>query len=1129
MYQFYTNKPGRTHAFCRKIWLLMRLTTVVLIATLMQVSAASFGQLISISKEKVPLKIVLKEIRDQSGYDFVFERQSIADEIKTSINVKNATVEMALKTALSGLPFNFEISGNRVTIKKAGAPSFLDHLVARFQRIDVVGQVMDVQGKPLSGVTVRTMNSGLGAVTDSNGKFLIRGVDERDMLILSYVGYLTFQIPVKSNVGVIALQMANSKLDELQVIAYGTQSRRLGLGAVSTINAKDIENQPVTNVLAAMEGLAPGLNITPSSGAPGAAIKVQIRGQNSLSQQSSGSKPYDQPLFIVDGVPVAAQNFNINALSSFGGSDGTIGDIGGASPFNGLNPADIESISILKDITATAIYGTQGANGVILITTKKGKSGKTSVQANVNTAFSTATRGYELLNLEQYLAYRREALKNDNINLATASPTNYPDLLLFDQHKSTDWYNYFLGKSANTTDAHVSLSGGSERTTFLISTGYNNAQYSSPGNFANSRLTLHSNLNYASADNRFTLGFGYDYSYNRNNSATSPSITTGILAPPNFPDLLNEAGLPNWTYNGYNTEPFVQYAANLKQPYVLKTYNMNNSLVLGYQLIDHLKLNLNLGYSRILSDEVQKTPASTMNPNGNPASSAEFSNSIFETINIEPQLNYQRKFGLGVFSALIGGTYRKNNTSNVQLSGTQYGDEALLGSIGSAGSILATDSYNPYKYLGVFARLSYIYDEKYILQLSGRRDGSSNFGQGRQFGDFGSVSVGWIFSEENFLKDKLSVLSYGKLSGGYGTVGTDATRPYQYQQLFGTNSFLPNFQGVKPLYAQNLLNPDYGWDTKKSMNLALDLGFFEDRVLFNVNYYRDRIGNQLVNYTMPSQTGFSSVLRNFPAVVQNKGWEFSLTSKNISDTKFSWNTSFNISTNRNKLISFPGLEQSSYGMLYTVGESVNIVKGYSLKGVNPETGLFEFYKSNGAVTSNPTYGIPSQGGDYQKIANLDPKFIGGLGNTFSYKQLSLSFLFQFQKKQQANYLRSIYSGTMPGGMINQPINVLDRWTKPGDVSSIQKLTTYFSFPAYNFTSSSGAYSDGSYVRLRTASVSYTLPQGFCRKVGVSNAKFYVNGQNLFLLTNYEVGDPELASLSSFPIQRTVAFGLTLNL
>jgi len=1105
----------------------MRLTTVLLLASLLQVSAATFGQRISISRKNVPLESVLKEIRKQSGFDFYYDGNTISPDQKIDISVRDVSVDNAVKQALGGLNLNYEIDGYRVTIKKK-EPSFLDRIVDRFSVIDVRGRVVDGSGKPLPGANLITYPGRNRTTPDPNGVFFLAGVTENSTLEISHIGYVTKKVKVKRDVGDIILEINDSKLDEVQVIGYGTESRRLSIGSTSVVDASLIEKQPISNPLLALEGLVPGLNITPVSGAPGAGVKVQIRGQNSLSQSGFGQKPYDQPLFVIDGVPTAAQNIDINTLSSFGGGDGTL-SFGGMSPFNTLNPADIESISVLKDISATAIYGTQGANGVILITTKKGKGGKTKIQATFNTAVNSPSRTYKLLNLQQYLDYRRETLKNDNVNLATATPLSYPDLLYFDQTKETDWVDYYLSRSAKNTDAHISLSGGSDRVKFFISPGYTNSEYNFNGNFYDRRFTLHSNLNYASLDNRFTVDFGFDYAYEQNNSAANTSLLTGILAPPNFPDLYTDKGNPAWRYKNYNAAQFVQYAAALKQPSQLNVYNMKNSMVLGYRIIDGLKLNVNLGYNRIVSNEDQRKPASTLNPQFTTVSQSSFTDNTFETINIEPQLDYQRNFGLGVFNALLGGTYRKNNQSRIRLNGTGFTDEALLGSIASATTITATDDYTPYKYTGVFARLGYTYNAKYIVQLSGRREGSSNFGTGRKFADFGAAGLGWIFSEENFFSRVKKVISYGKLSVSYGSTGTDNTIPYQYQTQLRANGDYPEFQGTRPLFVQNLYNPDYGWDAKKSLNMVADLGFFKDRVLMNLTYYRDRTGSQLVQYTMPSQTGFSSVLANSPAVVENKGLEFNLTSKNIITKNFSWSSSFNISANRNKLLEFEGLEESAYAAFYTIGESVNIEKGYALKGVNPETGFFEFYKSDGSVTSDPAYGSASQGGDFQTIANTAPKFIGGLGNTFSYKGFSLYFQFQFQRKQQANYLRSVYTNTRPGSMYNQPVEILGRWTKPDDIASIQKFTRNFNMPAYYFTTSTGAYSDGSYIRLRTAALSYELPAGFSKKLGISSGRFYVNGQNLFLLTNFEVGDPELTDIFSFPIQRTINFGLTLTL
>ena len=1094
----------------------------------MQVSAATFGQKLTLKQSNVTITKVFFEIRKQTGYDVLIENTNFKTTQRINANFNNTPPSEVMNQLVKGRNLMYTIEDNTVVIKSKEAPSFLERFIERFSAIDVRGRVVDKSGKALPGANLITYPGKNRTTPDPNGVFFMAGIEEDAIIEISHVGYVTKKLKVSADMGDIILELNDSKLDEVQVVGYGTESRRLSVGSTFSVNAESIEKQPVSNPLAALEGLVPGLNITPTSGAPGAAIKVQVRGQKSLSQAGFGQKPYDQPLFVIDGVPTAAQNVDINTLTSFGTGDGTL-SFGGLSPFNTLNPADIESITILKDISATAIHGTQGANGVILITTKKGKAGKTKVQATFNTAVNSASRKYELLNLGQYLDYRREALKNDGVNLSTASPLSYPDLLLFDQTKSTDWVDYYLSKKAINTNAHVSLSGGSDRITYLISPGYSKSEYNFNGNFYDQRLTLHSSLNYAAPDNRFTVDFGFDYSYEQNNSAASPSLVSSILTPPNFPDLYTAEGKPNWNYKGYNTSQFVQYSAALKQPSQLNAYNLKNSLSLGYRILNSLRLNVNLGYNRLLSNEDQQIPASTINPRNNPTSKASFTTNTFETINIEPQLNYQQDFGRGLFTALLGGTYKKNNVSRIQLNGTGFSDEALLGSIASAATIQASDSYSPYKYIGAFARLGYTYERKYIVQVSGRRDGSSNFGAGRKFADFGAIGLGWIFSEEHFFKGLNKIISYGKLSGSYGTVGTDATSPYQYQQLFKADNSLPNFQGIRPLYVQNLFNPDYGWDTKKSLNAGIDLGFFADRLLLNLTYYRDRTGNQLVNYTLPSQTGFQSILSNFPAVVQNKGLEFNLSSKNISGRNFSWSTSFNMSANRNKLISFPGLAESSYAALYTIGESVNIEKGFGLKGVNPESGFFEFYKSDGSVTSDPVYAIPAQGGDLQTIANTAPKFIGGLGNTITYKGFSLYFHFQFQRKQQTNYLRGLYSNTRPGAMYNQPVEILDRWTTPGDVSTIQKFTRGFNMPAYYFTISSGAYSDGSYVRLRTTSLSYALPAGFSQKLGISDGKLYVNGQNLFLLTNYEVGDPELTDIFSFPIQRTINFGLTINL
>jgi TonB-linked SusC/RagA family outer membrane protein len=890
----------------------------------------------------------------------------------------------------------------------------------------------------------------------------------------------------------------------------------------------------VENPLLPLEGLVPGLVITPRGGAPGAAVQVQIRGQNSLENNiyTALDKPYDQPLFIVDGVPFAPQNENINLLQSVVAGAGTA--YAGVSPFNSLNPADIESITILKDASATSIYGSEGSNGVVLITTKKGKAGPTRVDAYVNSGVNLVTRPVPMLNTQQYLALRHEAVQNDGINLATTNPANYPDLLVFDTTKYTNWFDQYEGRTSNTTDAHISASGGNINTTFIVSGGYTRADFNFPGDFADDRVTLHTAFHHSALNNKLTIDFGNDYSYDQNNSSAHPSVTTGIVTPPDYPSLLDPQGNLIWSYKGIDLAQYQNYSY-LKQPNIIRTYNLNNTLRLGYNIMTGFGFVLNAGYSRLSDDETQELPLSSQDPNGHPLSSAAFTSNTFQTINIEPQLDFKHAVGKGELTALVGGTYKKNVNDNTVLNGVGYSDDALLGSIAGASVITASNAEIPYKYIAGFGRLGYIYDQKYIVSLTGRRDGSSNFGPGRQFGDFGAAGVGWIFSEEKSFKSALPFIGYGKLTGSYGTSGSDAVAAYQYQAYWQPVTGVPDYQNAPPYVPVNLYNPNYSWDTKKSLNIGLDLGLWNNAILFNATWYQDRTDDQLVNYTLPSQTGFGSVLENSNATVQDRGLEFTITSKNITTANFKWTTNFNVSGNRNKLLAFPGLASSPYADIYAIGYPVNEAIGFNYKDVNPQTGVFEFYTASGEASSQPAYNVKSQGGDQAPIANIDPRFTGGLGNTFTYKSFSLYFLVQFEDQTNWNYLHSIYSDfVLPGGFINEPIAILNHlWQKPGDVTTLESATSTFSSPAARvatyFLRSSGVYSDASYARLKTLAFSYNLPAAQLKRLGLHSCKFYINAQNLLLLTGYKVGDPELpGALYSLPLQRTIVGGFTVN-
>jgi len=1132
-----------------KTLLVMKLTIFLLLAVMLQASARTNAQTVTYTGKSVPLTAVFSAIKEQTGYLFFYRKEDLAGTGRVTLQLRNVPLQAALEQALADQPLNFAIQGNTVFITLKPSPPSPPQLTSTESippPSGIHGRVMDSLGNPLGGASVAVKGKKRGTTTDARGDFELKDIDENAVLVISYTGYTSKEYKVKNsdntNKFFVIMSRSNSPLDEVQVVAYGTNTRRFNVGSVSTVTSEDIQKQPVTNVLLALQGRVTGLDITPTSGTPGSSVQVQIRGQNTLGSTPSSS-PFDQPLFIVDGVPFAPQNNSLNAalMNNLGGLNSNVPN-SGFSPLNSINPADIESVSVLKDADATSIYGSQGANGVIVITTKKGKAGATSLNVRVNTGPNKATRQLQMLNTPQYLQMRRDALQNDGLVL---DPTNaddsmyFPDLVVFDSTRYHNFARQFFGGTSNSTDVHASLSGGSQSTTFIVSAGYTKSVYDFPGNFADNRQTLHTGLHHSSMDHRLNIDFGSDFSYDHNNTSSAPSVAQAMLLAPNMPDLLDPEGKPVWNYKGINLSGY-QMLAYLKQPFSLQSYNLNNSLRIAYQLATGLSISAGLGYSLLNTKQYSASPISTQDPN-NAYSTATFDRGDFQTINIEPQVDYKRTFGKGVLSVLVGGTYKKSTSSDMQVMGSGYTDDAFLGSIEGAASITANDNSSIYKYAGVYGRLGYIYDRKYIVSLSGRRDGSSNFGPGRQFGSFGSAGLGWIFSEEKAFRKALPSISYAKISGNYGTNGSDGVAPYQFQPFWRISNMYsyPLFDGTRPYQPANLYNPSYGWASKHALNVALDLGFLHDRLLLNITGYRNRTGNQLTSYTLPSQAGFPSVVQNFSAKLQDAGLEVSITSVNVKTKNFRWSTSFNISGNRNKLLAFPGLATSPYASTYTIGKPITLTSGFRYKGVNDTTGIFEYYTGKGGVTSTPSYQQASKGGDIQPIVDVQPKYFGGLGNTISYKGLSLTLFFQFSKQIGHNYLFGVYSGGTPGGMNNLPVELTDYWKKPGDKATLQRLTTGYygqntlgraaTRAASYFGSSSGSYGDASYIRLKNLSLSYTLPDSYLKKVGIKSCNIYVNAQNLLTFTGYKFGDPEMKGiLYTIPLQRTVTGGLSFD-
>jgi TonB-dependent starch-binding outer membrane protein SusC len=1123
-----------------------KLTSIIIFAACLQVSAKGVAQTVTLKRTNVSLVSVFQEIQRQTGYNFLFTYEDV-DRIGTvDVSLQNASLNEAIEACLHNKPLSYVIIEKTVVIKPK--PAVAESRQPAQQSAEepppptLHGRVVDSLGNPLVGASVTIKGTKNGTKTNIQGEFEIKSLPQGAVLVISYTGFTSKEVTPKPDANLwLVLQRSQDVLDAPVIQAYGTTSRRYNVGAISTIDAETISKQPVTNVLLAMQGQAPGLAINATSGVPGSKVEVQVRGQNTIQNSTSIQRPYDQPLFIIDGVPFAPQNNNLTQLNSLATSgsavSGGISQNGGLSPFNGINPADIESISILKDADATSIYGTQGSNGVILITTKRGKAGKASFDLNVNTGFNADARTVKLLNTPQYLQLRRDAFAADGVtpNSTLYDPGYAPDLTIFDSTKYTDWQKVIFGKTSNNTDVHASLSGGSAQNTFLISTGYTRSDFNYPGNYSDQRFSLHTANHHSSADNRLGVDYGIDYSYDRNNSAGFGGAER-ILNPPNAPDLLDASGNLIWNYKGVDISGY-QFYSSLKQVSLSNTDNLNTYLHLNYKVLPGLSVSANLGYSRNTTDANEQMPAAAQNPFDYVSVSSTFATSKYQTINIEPQIDYNNTFGKGLFSALVGASYKKNSSFSSSQTGTGYANDDFLGSIDGAATVQAFDASSIYKYSAGFARLKYVYTGKYIVSLTGRRDGSSNFGPGNQFGNFGSAGAGWIFSEEKAIKNSLSFLSFGKLSGSYGTSGSDGVGPYLFQSFWSpAQGYVSAVQGIQPNFPRNLYNPDYSWALKKSLNLAMDLGFFHDRLLLNATYYRDREGNQLVGYPLAAQAGFSQVNENLPATIQNAGWEFSFTSTNVKTKSFTWTSNFNITFNRNKLLAFPNLANSSYSNTYVIGKPTSVIIGYQYKGVNPQTGLFEYATRQGQDTISPTYGTAAQGGDQVPVADREVKFMGGFTNTFTYKHFSLYVFFQFSAQTAPNWISNIYAVNPPGQTTsNKPVAVLDYWKQPGDHTPLERMTSspYGTSDAAqagsNFVGSSGSFSNDTYLRLKTLAISYNFSEAALQKLHIHQLRIFANAQNVLTITNYKVGDPEtFGDLTGFPLQRIVAFGLSFN-
>ena len=1073
----------------------MKLSSAILIVVCLHFEVLAHGQKITLNFKSVPLLKVFESIKLQTGATFLYEEKLLSNTKPIDIQVKDAFLDQVLNSCLTNQPLTWkEMNGIIIISKKIQANIYnpADSI------IKLIGSVFAVDGSPIGGASITIVETNQGTISNANGQFNLKNVSINHTLKITSIGFedLIFTITGKTDLR-ITLSNAVSQLDEAVIIGYGSTTKRLNPGNIGKISDKEISKQPAGNILLTIPGRIPGVNVQQSSGLPGSAINVQIRGQNSIAASN-------RPFYIIDGLPFESATMS----TYFSGATGME-----TSPFNVLNPSEIESIEVLKDADATAIYGSRGANGVILITTKKGKSGKSKLDIDFYSGAGKITRSMDLLDTKQYISIRKQAFQNDNM---LPRVRDYDINGTWDSTMYTDWQKTLIGHSANLINAQINVSGGNVNSQYLFGGGYQRQGTVMPGNFYDERLSCNTRFVNFAFEQKLKADISFNYSRSSNNLPQyNPMI--GVLLPPNTPKIYNIDGSLNWQNNTW-ANPM----ANFSQTHDGVTNNIRGKIDLTFEISPNLSIKINSGITGITLDEIIKFPKRMYNPiyESLVNHEAQFSNNKITTWITEPQINFTRNIGKGNLNIMAGGTLQRTNQYIRAFNAKGFASESLMESISAAADIqVAGENEIFYNYKAAFARVSYKLNDQYILNFTGRRDGSTRFGRAKQFANFYAIGGAWIFSKANLLKN-IQWLNYGKLRISYGQTGSDGISDYGFMNTY--KATVESYLGVNGLSPVRLSNTDYSWEINKKMEVGMEFGFLQDRILFSTSYYRNRSSNQLVGVPLPGTTGFRSIQANLPALVQNTGIEVEFSFSAIKARNFTWLINSNITIPRNKLITYPGIKGSSYEYLYEIGKRLDILKLYHFQGVDQQTGIYGFQDINND-------GEISYPGDILSHKFRGQRLYGGINNTFIFKGFELSMFIHVVNQTALNYLDGLFR--VPGAMSNQPNMVLTNWTKPDDIVNFQKYTQSSSTiagQAYSLLQSSDAkISNASFVRIKNISLSYQLATKAIKRLKFQQLKCYVQTQNIFTFTNYLGWDPE--TQGSLPPLKMITAGFHITL
>ena len=987
--------------------------------------------------------------------------------------------------------------------------------------------ISEEDGQPVIGASVLVKGTQIGAITNVDGEFTLQNVpSSAKTLQVSFVGMQTQEVAIKPRVRVI-LKSDTEVLDEVMVVAYGTAKKSSFTGAASSVSGdKALKDVPVVSFEQALQGSTPGVTVNSTSGQPGAALSIRVRGTGSMNASNN-------PLYVIDGVPVTSGDIAVSGVK---------GDSKSFNIMASLNPDDIENITVLKDAAAASLYGSRAANGVILITTKRGKEGKTKLNFKASWGMSDwAVDNYKTVNGDQQHELAYEAFYNEAIIYggyseedAHAYAKSGTDAYVPKKDSYSDWKKAAFNKHGNSQSYEFSAQGGSDKTTFYASLAYKKEE----GMVKTSNLESYLgrvNATHKSADEKIQMGVNLSFS-KQDSEVTSEGTS---YANPFF--MTNWAYIPNTSiYNEDGSYNEGGILAALQLPNIIKDQGLDkntsavirsfNSLWASYRIIEGLTLKQTLSYDFIFNESTTYWPGASNNGEVHKGLMIkipyQFHNLYSSTV-----LNYANTFGAKHnIDALIGWDVDDKNTKYVQAVGSGYPNDKLPELENASTPKTAASGYSDDRLLSFLSRVNYDYDGKYYLSGTFRRDGSSRLGTNKRWGNFWSASAAWRISQESFMKGTEDIITDLKIRASYGVNGTLPSQYYEHLSLFGNGYNYQDNPGSAP---SNIANPDLAWEKNYNLNIGFDARLF-DRVNISFDYYNRDTKDLLQEVPTSMVVGFSNVLRNVGSM-NNKGVELDISADVFKNSQVKWNTGLALSHNKNKVTKlYGGKDIISGSSILREGESYYSWWTRQWAGVDPETGEEQWVLNtqnedgslNKELTKNPAQAQRVVAG------KPDPTVVGGWRNSVSWKGLELNALFSFTLGGHIMNDMALLYLENDGENFYTAIgeDQLKRWQKPGDITDVPRRINGYQYARYG---SDRHMKSSNHLRLKTLSLSYALPSRLLRPTGINNLRVFVSGSNLLTWAAYKNVDPEqgITGVTSFafPNTKSVTFGIEIGL